>query len=71
MILYGSGMGNGNLHAADPIPLVIVGGTGMLEGDRHVVAKQHTPNANLLLSVADKFGVAIDKFGVSTARVEI
>jgi hypothetical protein len=71
MILYGSGMGNGNLHAADPLPLVIVGGTGVIKGDRHVVAKQHTPNANLLLSVADKFGVAIDTFGVSTERVEI
>jgi len=71
MILYGSGMGNGNLHAADPIPLVIVGGKTLLKGDRHVVAKQHTPNANLLLSVADKFGAPLDSFGVSTARVEL
>jgi hypothetical protein len=71
VILYGSGMGNGNVHAADPLPLVIVGGAGMIKGDRHVIATQHTPNANLLLSVADKFGVAIDAFGVSTARVDL
>jgi hypothetical protein len=69
MILYGSGMGNGNVHAADPLPLLIAG--GLLKGDRHVVAPVHSPNANVMLSVADKFGVEIDKFGVSTHRVEI
>jgi uncharacterized protein DUF1552 len=69
MLLYGSGMGNGNVHAADPLPTILLG--GLVKGDRHVMAPTHTPNANLLLAVADKFGVAIDKFGVSTARVEI
>ena len=68
-ILYGSGMGNGNVHAADPLPTIIVG--GVFKGNRHVMAPAHTPNANLLLSVADRFGVALDSFGVSTARVEI
>jgi hypothetical protein len=71
MILYGSGMGNGNVHAADPLPLVILGGKGQITGNRHVVAKEHSPNANLLLSVADKFGVELNSFGVSTARVEL
>jgi hypothetical protein len=71
MILYGSGMGNGNVHSADPIPLVIVGGSQLLKGDRHIVAKQHTPNANLLVSVAERFGSPIEKFGVSTTRIEI
>ncbi len=32
MILYGSGMGNGNVHAADPLPLVIVGGAAGDQG---------------------------------------
>jgi hypothetical protein len=62
-------MGNGNVHAADPLPLLIAG--GLLRGNRHVVAPAHSPNANVMLSVADKFGVEIDKFGVSTHRVEI
>ena len=69
MLLYGSGMGNGNVHAADPLPTILVG--GLVKGDRHVMAPAHTPNANLLLAVADKFGATIDQFGVSTARVEI
>jgi hypothetical protein len=69
MILYGSGMGNGNVHAADPLPLVIVG--GLLKGNRHVVAAQHSPNANVMLSVADSFGVELDRFGVSTHRVDL
>jgi hypothetical protein len=72
MILYGSGMGNGNVHAADPLPLVIVGGAaGTIKGDRHVVAKPHSPNANLLLSVTQKFGVPMETFGVSTSIVEL
>jgi hypothetical protein len=71
LIVYGSGMGNGNVHAADPLPTILVGGSGFMTGNRHVLAKEHSPNANLLLTVADKFGVARDSFGVSTARVEI
>ena len=71
MILYGSGMGNGNLHAAYPLPLVLVGGKSLVKGNRHVVAKEHSPNANLLLSMADKFGVEIDSFGTSTGRIDL
>ena len=44
---------------------------GSIKGNRHVVAPQHIPNANLLLSMADKFGVEMDTFGVSTARVDL
>jgi len=69
MILYGSGMGNGNVHAADPLPLVIVG--GLLKGNRHIVAPVHSPNANLMLSAADKFGLELEKFGASTRRVDL
>ncbi|PWT80602.1 MAG: hypothetical protein C5B57_11995 [Blastocatellia bacterium] len=69
MILYGSGMGNGNVHAADPLPLAIVG--GLVKGNRHVVAPQHSPNANMMLSVADTFGVEMDRFGVSTHRIDL
>ncbi len=72
MILYGSGMSNGQGHTGYPLPLVIVGrGAGHLRGNRHVVPPEHTPMPNLLLAVADKMDVPLDRFGVSTGRVEL
>ena len=71
MILYGSGMGNGNVHAAYPLPMLLVGGKALVSGNRHVQAPENSPNANLMLSMVDKFGVDQERFGVSTGRVEI
>jgi hypothetical protein len=72
MILYGSGMSDSNAHSPDPLPLMVLGGAaGRISGDRHVKAAEHTPMANLLLSMADKFGVEMPTFGVSTGRVAI
>ncbi len=72
MILYGSGMSDGNGHTAYPLPLVMVGkGAGQLEGNRHVLAPERTPMANLLLTIAHKMGVSIDSLGVSTAAVDL
>jgi hypothetical protein len=71
MILYGSGMGNGNVHAAYPLPMLLVGGKALVNGNRHVQAKENSPNANLMLSMADKFGIEQERFGVSTGRVDI
>ncbi|HYR83123.1 MAG TPA: DUF1552 domain-containing protein [Terriglobia bacterium] len=72
MILYGSGMSNGNQHDHDPLPIVLVGGaSGQLQGNRHIVTPAHTPMANLLLSVLDKLGVHQDTFGDSTGKLEI
>jgi hypothetical protein len=71
MILYGSGMGNGNVHAAYPLPMLLVGGKALVAGNRHVQAPENSPNANLMLSMADRFGIEQDRFGVSNGRVEI
>jgi hypothetical protein len=72
MLVYGSGMSNGNGHTPYPLPcLVAGGGAGSLKGGRHVVAPEQSPNANLMLAVAHKFDVNIDRFGVSTAAVDL
>jgi hypothetical protein len=72
LIVYGSGMGNGNLHSADHLPTVLVGSAaGTVKGDRHVVAAPLTPNANLLATVAERFGADTSAFRGSTGRVEI
>ena len=72
VVLYGSGMGNGNVHSADKLPTLLVGGGGgRLKGGRHIVEPDATPNANLLFSVAELFDVELSRFGVSTRRVPL
>ena len=72
LIVYGCGMGEGNTHSPYPLPTLVVGsGAGRVKGDRHIVAAERTPLANLLWSVADKAGTPIERFGVSTGKLEL
>lgn len=70
LIFYGAGMGDGNAHATDPLPLVAVGGLAGT-GNRHVLQKPKTPVANLWLGVAAKFGVNIDHLGNSDGVISL
>jgi hypothetical protein len=72
MILYGSGMSESDVHSRLDVPTLLVGGAaGELKGNRHIKVKQETPLANLMVSIANKFDCNIDKFGISTGRVDI
>jgi hypothetical protein len=72
LLLYGSGMGNGNVHSPDQLPTLLVGSAaGRVKGNRHIVAAERTPNANLLVSVAEQYGVGLDSFGGSTGRIAL
>jgi hypothetical protein len=72
MVLYGSGMSNGNQHDHDPLPVLVVGGaSGQLQGGRHLKFTPHTPMSNLLLTMLDKLGVRQNSFGDSTGKLEI
>jgi hypothetical protein len=72
LIVYGSGMSDGNGHTGSPLPLAIVGGgTGSVRGNRHISTPQGTPAANLLLSLSHKFGLTHDSFGISTGTVDL
>ena len=67
MIVYGGGIGNGNLHEHTNLPcLVAGGGGGRLNGGRHRHYAEDTPYANLLLTVLDKAGVPADELGDSS-----
>src|SRR5688572_5958988 len=65
LIFYGSGMGNPNVHATDPLPMIAIGG-GAGRGDRHVVLPERTEIGNLWLSVARQFEAPLETFGEST-----
>jgi hypothetical protein len=70
MMLYGSGMGDGNLHRHHDLPLVLVGnGCGQLKGGRHIRYASDTPMMNLGLSLLDKVGVELESVGDSTGRL--
>jgi hypothetical protein len=67
MLVYGSGIGNSNLHNCEQVPLLIVGkGNGKLKGNMHLAAKKDTPLANVMLTLLDKANVPVDHFGDST-----
>jgi hypothetical protein len=72
LILYGSGMGNPNLHDHTNLPVIIAGGSATgLKGDRHIQFSKPTPLANLHLTLLDKVGVKLDKFGDSQGKVDV
>jgi hypothetical protein len=72
LMLYGSGMGDGNVHSKDPISSLLVGGAGgKLVGDRHIRTPEHTPHANLLLAILDLAGLPVSEIGNSTGAVAL
>ncbi len=71
LYLYGSGMGNPNVHDHENLPILVAGGAaGRMRGGRHVVFDRPTPLANVHLTLLDKVGVRLDRFGDSTGRVD-
>lgn len=71
MLLYGSGIGDGNRHNHDDLPIMIVGsGGGRLSTGRHIRYRKNTPLNNLYLSMLDRMDVSIESLGDSTDRLE-
>jgi hypothetical protein len=71
LYLYGSGMGNPNMHDHQNLPILVAGGAaGKMRGGRHIMFKEPTPLANLHLTLLHKVGVRLDKFADSTGPVE-
>jgi hypothetical protein len=72
VILWGSGMSESDIHYRIDVPTLLVGrGAGLYKGNRHQVAGKETPIGNFLVDVAQKFGAEVDRFGVSTGRLEV
>jgi hypothetical protein len=70
MIVYGSGLADGDRHTHEDLPVLLVGrGGGFITG-HHVVYAKETPMTNLYLTLADRMGVRPESIGDSTGRVE-
>ena len=71
MIVYGAGLSDGNLHAHYDLPtLVVGGGGGRLKTGRHLRYPQDTPMTNLYLTMMDKLGIQMEKFGDSSGKLD-
>ncbi len=69
LIVYGSGMSDGNAHDPKNLPIVVAGGgAGLIRPGRHLRFPKDTPLANLHLTLMDKLGVRLDKIGDSTGE---
>src|SRR5580704_1579828 len=72
LILYGGGMGDGNLHRHSNLPCLMAGKLGgQFETGRHLAYKPDTPMSNLLVAILTKAGVNCEKVGDSTAPLEV
>jgi hypothetical protein len=71
LLLYGSGIGNPNVHDHINLPVLIAGGAAHgMKGGRHIHFEQPVPLANLHLTMLDKAGVVIDHFADSNGKVD-
>jgi len=68
LFLYGSNMANSNAHNHYPIPTSLVGGWKTVKGGQHIVPAEHTPLANVLLTMLDRAGIPMEKIGDSTTK---
>jgi hypothetical protein len=71
LYLYGSGIGNPNIHDHTNLPILVAGGAaGGMKGGRHIKYREPTPLANLHLTLLDKVGVHLDSFADSRGKVD-
>lgn len=67
LLMYGGGMGNGNLHRHHDLPCLLLGKlNGAVKTGNHIRYPDETPMSNLLVTMMDKIGVPMEKIGDST-----
>jgi len=70
MIVYGSGLSDGNRHHHHDLPLLLAGrGAGSVHPGRHIEYTNETPLNNLYVSLLDRVGVPAETLGDSTGKI--
>lgn len=70
MLVYGSGISDGNRHNHEDLPILLVGsGGGTIRSGRHVSYPTETPLANLYLSLLERLGIPTEKLGDSNGKL--
>ena len=72
MLVYGSGIGDGDRHNHDDLPILLAGGGGgTITGGRHIKYKFNTPLMNLYLALFERIGAPAKSFGDSTGVLKV
>ncbi|MEY4673286.1 MAG: hypothetical protein RL148_1070, partial [Planctomycetota bacterium] len=71
LVLYGSGIGDGDRHNHDNLPVLLCGGDRRATAGQHVDLGRETPMANLHLAIARTMGAGIETFADSTAPLAL
>lgn len=70
LIVYGSGLSDGNVHTHDQLPTLLAGrGQGFVNPGRHLIYQRETPVANLFATMLDRVGVRPEHVGDSTGEL--
>jgi len=72
LILYGGGMGDGNLHRHFDLPCLLAGKLGgQFKPGRYIAFPEKTPMTNLLLTILGRADIPLDKLGDSTGPLDV
>ncbi|MET0281883.1 MAG: DUF1552 domain-containing protein [Steroidobacteraceae bacterium] len=71
LVLYGSPMGDSNVHNHKRLPVILMGRGGGVRGNNHVNLPDDTPFANVLLTMGNKLGLRMDELEDSTGEISI
>ena len=70
MVLYGSGLADGNRHTHHELPVLVAGGkTAGFKTGRHVKYESKTPMNNLFLTMLDRMGVPAETLGDANGKL--
>ncbi len=70
IVMYCAGISEGNSHDYDNLPVLLAGGgSGTLKGGRHLAYPKGTPLANLWVTLLDKLGAPVERFGNDTGEL--
>ncbi len=71
LLLYGSGLSDGNRHDHGDLPAILAGRAGgTIQTGRHISYPRETPMNNLFLSMLDRVGANVEELGDSSGRLE-
>ena len=72
LVLYGSPMGDSNLHNHKRVPIFLAGHAGgALKGHLHLKTPDGTPTANMYITLLRRLGIDAESFGDSTGELTI
>jgi len=72
LIVYGSGIGDGDRHNHDDLPILLAGkGGGQIQTGRHIKFENNTPLTNLYLTMGDLLGAKVEHLGDSTGKLKL